>query len=144
VIAVDSNVLVAAHRAEMEHHGAARTLLQRLTQGRAPWALPLPVVAEFLRVVTHPGARPPTPLGQAVSDIDALLDSPSARLLRPTERFWLTFRETATEAAAAGRLIHDAQIIALCVEHGADTIVSEDRGLRRFRGIEVLTIEEAC
>lgn len=143
MIAVDTNVLVAAHRAEMAEHEPARAMLAGLAEGRAPWGLPVYVIGEFLRVVTHQKARTPTPAEQAMDDIAGLLRSPSARVLRPTQMFWPVLRETVADAGAMGPLVHDAQIVAVCIEHGVDAIISEDRGMRRFRGIRVLTIDEA-
>jgi predicted nucleic acid-binding protein len=41
------------------------------------------------------------------------------------------------EADARGNLVFDAQIIALCREHGVSKILSNDRDLERFDGITV-------
>ena len=55
MIAVDTNILVYAHRAEMDLHPCAAARLTALAEGDALWALPVFCVTEFLRVVTHPG-----------------------------------------------------------------------------------------
>lgn len=143
MIALDSNVLVYAHRAGSPQHALANQIVRSLVEGDVPWALPFTVLGEYLRVVTHASARPPTPLHQAIDDIDKLLASPSVRLLRPESMGWRTLRATLLEAAATGNLVHDGQMIAICIEHGVDVIISEDRGLRKFRGLRVLTLEEA-
>jgi len=54
VIAVDTNILVYAHREELALHQRARTALQQMAEDVEPWVLPVFCVAEFLRVVTHP------------------------------------------------------------------------------------------
>ncbi len=82
VIAVDTNVLVYARRAESAHHARARRLLTALAEGEQPWAIPWPCVYEFLRVVTHPRIfDPPTDLETALEDLESLFESPSLALL---------------------------------------------------------------
>ena len=54
MIALDTNILVYAHRAELPDHARAMSLLKRLATGWEPWALPWPCIYEFLRVITHP------------------------------------------------------------------------------------------
>jgi len=63
VIAVDTNILVYAHREDADWHDAAYARLAELAEGRASWAIPWPCVHEFLAIVTHPRIfSPPTPL----------------------------------------------------------------------------------
>ena len=40
-------------------------------------------------------------------------------------------------AGATGNLVFDAQIAAVCLEHGATRILSDDHDFRRFAGMEV-------
>jgi predicted nucleic acid-binding protein len=54
VIAVDTNVLVAAHRREPREHPAAHAGMRDLAEGSEPWAIPWPCVFEFFSVVTNP------------------------------------------------------------------------------------------
>jgi predicted nucleic acid-binding protein len=42
---------------------------------------------------------------------------------------------------AAGNLVLDAQIAAVCLEHGASAIPTEDRDFNRFPGLVVRTLE---
>jgi predicted nucleic acid-binding protein len=95
-------------------------------------------VTEFARVVSHPRLfDPPTPTPEALAAIDALLASPSARLLQPGVRFLPLLAEVAREAQATGNLLYDAQIVALCIEHGARTLLSEDSDFLRFPSIRL-------
>ncbi|MBI4565968.1 MAG: hypothetical protein HY716_14875 [Planctomycetes bacterium] len=57
MIAVDTNVLLYAHRPEMPLHAAAFKRLKRLAEAVDPWALPLFCLLEFVRVITHPLER---------------------------------------------------------------------------------------
>ena len=63
MIAVDSNILVYAHREDSPWHAASLQCLTGLAEGRAPWAIPWPCIHEFLAITTHPRIyAPPTPL----------------------------------------------------------------------------------
>lgn len=143
MIAVDTNILVYAHREEAPQHTSALAALTELADGQAAWALPVFVVAEFLRVVTHPNMTPPTAASEAIAKLDLLLDSPSLRLLFPGNRYWEILKRAALDAAVRGNLFVDAQIVAVCLEHGATTILTEDRDFRRFEGITVRRLGQA-
>lgn len=133
MIALDTNVLIAAHRSEHPQHEEALAHLVVAAEGEAPWGLPIFCLGEFLRVVTHAKVfTPPSRLEVAVEFIDRLLESPSLRLLLPEERFWTHFRSTLQDGAAGGNLVFDAQIAAVCSEHGVVDLVTGDRDFARF------------
>ena len=78
MIAVDTNLLVYAHRKDSLWHTAARDAIVGLAEGRAAWAIPWPCIHEFLAIVTHPRIyRPPTPMTRAIDQVSAWLESPS-------------------------------------------------------------------
>ena len=54
MIAVDTNLLVYAHRREMTSHAAAREAIRRLAEGHSAWAVPWSCGHEFISVVTNP------------------------------------------------------------------------------------------
>jgi toxin-antitoxin system PIN domain toxin len=137
-------VLVYAHRRELEHHGAALAWLRRLAEGPMPWAIPVFCLGEFVRVVTH--ARvfdPPSTLDQTLSALDALLQSPSLRVLSPEGEYPKLFIETVRAADARGNLVFDAQIASLCAEHGVSSLLTFDRDFSRFRNLRVIAPGEA-
>lgn len=133
MIAVDTNVLVYAHREETPEHAPAARLLAQLAEGDEPWALPWPCVYEFLRVVTHPRVfAPPTPLEDALESLDSLLDSPSLALLGEGPAHRSHLRRAITAGGTSGNLVHDAHIAALLVEHGVRELLTADRDFARF------------
>jgi len=82
VIAIDTNIIVYARRAELPHHRAARALLAQLAHGATPWAIPWPCLYEYIKVVTNPHLfRPPDTLADALADVESLVASPSVVLL---------------------------------------------------------------
>jgi uncharacterized protein len=74
--AVDTDVLVCAHREDSEWHEAASACVAQMAEGRDSWAIPWPCLHEFLAIVTHPRIyAPPTPLAAALDQVDAGLES---------------------------------------------------------------------
>lgn len=135
MIAVDVNVLVHASRSEMALHDEARRRLTALAEGAEPWALLDLVAAGYVRVVTRSIFSPPTPTPTAVTLIDRLLASPSVRWVSAGPRHWSILRDVLLQQQVRGGLVTDAVIVALCREHGIDTILSTDRDFARFDGI---------
>ena len=49
-------------------------------------------------------------------------------------------RDVVIGSGVGGNLAFDAQIAAVCLEHGATTLLTEDRDFTRFAGITVLPL----
>ena len=142
MIAVDTNVLVAAHRLDAARHQQAFGWVRSLAEGREPWAIPVFCLGEFARVVTHRRVfDPPSTIAQAIDAVDALLESPSVRILMPTTGHWSLLRASIAAGEATGNLVFDAQIAALCREHGIERLLSEDRDFRRFPALTLVTLD---
>lgn len=134
MIAVDTNVLVYAHREELPQHRAARAKLTALAEADRTWGIPVFCVAEFVRVVTHPKLfDPPYGADEACRAVDQLLASPSVRVLHSGPSFFAHFAEAVRDANAVGNLVFDAQIVAVCRESGVTSLLTEDRDFARFR-----------
>jgi toxin-antitoxin system PIN domain toxin len=139
VQAIDTNVLIYAEIESSKHHDAARQVLKNLAEGAQPWAIPWPCIYEFLRVVTHPRVfHPPVPLDIALKDLEQLLASPSLLLLAETERHASVLYPSIRQAGATGNLVHDAHIVALCLEHGVSEFITGDRDFSRFAGLKTI------
>ncbi|MCE9630194.1 MAG: PIN domain-containing protein [Planctomycetia bacterium] len=142
MIAVDTNILVYADREESALHNAALRAVRQLAEGDEAWAIPIFCIGEFLRVVSHDRLfDPPTPAIDAVDSMESLLASPSARLLVPGDRYLNLLRSLIEESKVQGNLVFDAQIAAVCLEHGATMLLTEDRDFARFRTLKPLTLE---
>jgi uncharacterized protein len=139
VIAVDTNVLVYAHREASPFYQAANNALTRLCEGPLAWALPWPCIHEFMAVVTS--ARhfesPSTP-EEAVEQVEVWLESPSVVLLAESGQHWPELRTLVRKGRVAGTLIHDARIAALCLQHGVRELWSADRDFSRFPDLQVV------
>jgi predicted nucleic acid-binding protein len=67
--------------------------------------------------------------------------SPSGRILSPGANFPALLFEALREADARGNLSFDAQIAAVCREHGATQILTHDRDFTRFSGLRIVSTE---
>ncbi len=138
MIAVDTNLLVYAHREDSPWHDAAYARLVELAESRSPWTIPWPGIHEFLAIVTHPRIfSPPTPLKTAIDQVEAWLESPSLVLISESEDYWSLLRSTLMSGRVSGPLVHDARIVALCRHHGVDELWTADRDFGRFPGLPV-------
>ncbi len=136
--AVDSNILVYAHREDSQWHDAAYARIVELAEGRASWAIPWPCIHEFLAIATHPRIySPPTPLDKAVDQVDAWMESPGLVLLSEAENYWPLLRATLLSGRTSGPHVHDARIAVLCEKHGVRELWTADRDFGRFPGIRV-------
>ena len=136
MIAVDTNILVYAHRRDMPLHREARTRIAELAEGPGVWAIPWPCLAEFVAVVTNPRLFVrPTPLHTALDQVEAWLASPSLVLLSEGDGFWESFRRTLEGGRVAGGQVHDARVAALCIAHGVRELWTADRDFGRFTGL---------
>ena len=133
MIAVDSNLLVYAHREDSEFHTASRELVDVLRHQSAPWAIPWPCVHEFISIATHPGIyKPASTLSEALGFLDSMFASPQLHLLSESSGYFERLREIATAARLKGPRIHDARIAALCLHHGVRELWSADRDFSAF------------
>jgi hypothetical protein len=138
MIAVDSNILVYAHREDSAWHGASLQCLTGLAEGRDPWAIPWPCIHEFLAITTHPRIySPPTPLDLAVEQVEAWLESPSLVLLGEDEGHWPELRTLLLAGKIAGPTVHDARVAAICLRHGVSELWTIDRDFSRLPGLKV-------
>ena len=139
MIAVDTNILVYAHREDASFHDKAALRLTALAEGRAAWAIPWPCLHEFLSVTTHPRIYdPPTPLPVALDAVDAWLEVPGLVLLAESDQHWTTLRALLATGRIAGPQVHDARVAALCQQHGVRELWSADRDFSRFPGLRVV------
>ena len=139
MIAVDTNVLVYAHREDTPWHDAAGRRLTELAEGRAAWAIPWPCVYEFLAIVTHPRIfSPPTRLATALECVAGWLESPSLVLLAEGADHWERLARLLESGRIAGPKVHDARIAALCLQHGVRELWTADRDFQRFRELKVV------
>jgi uncharacterized protein len=139
VIAIDTNLLVYAHRAAVPEHQAARRALERAAGGDAGWGIAQPVLAEFWSVVTHPASAggPSTP-SQARAFLDALIRDGGAQVWLPSSGFGEQLLRAAVDRKVTGPRIFDLQIALVALGHGAHELWTHDREFLAPPGLRVV------
>ena len=138
MIAVDTNLLVYAHRRDSSWHTAAVDVIRSLATARTPWAIPWPCVHEFLAIATHPRIyEPPTSPTAALDQVKAWLESPSLVLLAEGPGYAEYLGHMLTTGRVVGPRVHDARVAALCGYHGVRELWTADRDFSRFTSITV-------
>jgi hypothetical protein len=138
LIAVDTNILVYAHRVDSEFHTPAEKKLRNLAEGLAGWAIPWPCLYEFFAIVTHPKVfNPPTPWREALQQIQYWLESPRLVLLSESSGFWEELKGREEQAKVVGAMFHDLRVATLCYIYQIECLWSADRDFSRFPFLRV-------
>ena len=138
MIAVDTNILIYAHREDSPFYKKASACIKGLAEGRLPWAIPWPCINEFYSIITHPKIYdPPSPINIAIGQIDAWMESPSLVLLSESGLYWDNLRKLIVSSKVTGPLVHDARISALCIDHGVTELLTSDRDFGRFPSLKI-------
>lgn len=139
MLAVDTNILVYAHRREASEHRVAAKVVRELAEGHEAWAVPWPCVYEFFGIVTNPKIwkESATEPEQAWAQIDAWLSSPTLRLLGETEDFVALLGRFLRRPRVRGPIVHDARVAALCLAHGVEALLTRDRDFSLFAELPV-------
>ena len=131
MIAVDTNILVYAHRSSMPEHPAALDALQSLRPPTS-WSIPWACVHEFIGIVTRPRLfDPPSTVDQAFAAIDDL-SVRGARFLSESSSHREVLGRLCREPGVVGPRVHDARIAAICIGHGVSELWTADRDFSRF------------
>jgi uncharacterized protein len=138
VIAVDTNLLVYAHRRESTFHDKAHQAIAALANSGSAWAIPWPCIHEFYGVVTNVRAfKPASTIVQASHQLSQWFASPSLVLLHESANHWATLHALLVAARAIAGQVHDARIAAICIENGVREFWSADRDFNRFSPLNV-------
>jgi hypothetical protein len=139
MIAIDTNILVYAHREDSVWYEPADQCLTQLAEAGLPWAIPWPCIHEFLAITTHPRIYdPPTPLEDALEQVRCWLESPSLFLLSESAGYWEILQQLLTSYQVKGPKIHDARIAALCKHHGVKELWTADRDFQSFQIVPIV------
>lgn len=137
MIAIDTNVLVWAHRSDADWHAPALQAVTKLAESGQRWIIPWPCVHEFYRVVTDPRIfiSPSSPM-QAMDALDAWVQSPGMSLIGEGIGHLAALRTLAIGGNVQGAMIHDARIAAICLAHGVRELWTADRDYSRFPSLK--------
>jgi hypothetical protein len=135
--ALDSNILIYAHRSAVPEHHAAMRAIEKAAAAPGGWGIAFPCIAEFWAVVTHPASsgRPSRPR-EAQSFLDNLVAA-GAKLFYPRSGAMVRLCKLAVQLDVQGPRIFDLQIGLTCLEAGAREIWSHDRNFIAVPGLVV-------
>lgn len=131
----DVNVLIYAHRQDLPQHEQACRWWEDQVNLPESFGMAELVLSSFLRIVTNPRAfRIPTPFAEALQAVDAIRSRRNHVAFRPGSRHFDIFTGLCRAGNAKGKLVADAYLAALAIEHGCQW-VSYDRDFARFPGL---------
>jgi toxin-antitoxin system PIN domain toxin len=135
MLLVDINVMIYAHRADVDRHEEYREWMQALVDGPEPYAVTDSAVAGLVRIVTNPRIyKRPATIDEALAYAGQLRNQPHAQVIGPGPRFWGLFSDLCRKVEAFGDLMPNAYLAALAIEHGCE-VVTADKDFRRFPGL---------
>lgn len=133
LIAVDTNILVYAHRPECASHERAFAALRELAASSTSWGVPLHCLIEFAGVVSNAKIwKQPSSPAQIQAQVEAWREAPTLHILEETAEWWPVFVECVAASGARGAQVHDARIAAVCKYHGVGELWTADRDFGRF------------
>jgi len=137
MIALDTNLLIYANRADTREHRDARGAIEKACNAAGGCGIPLPCVAEFFSIVTHPAASGSPSSARAAADFLAALAEAGIGILMPGPSFPTRLLQTASDLEVTGPRIFDVQIALCAVDGGATELWTHDRGFVKLPGLAV-------
>ena len=132
MILVDTNLLMYAANGAAPEHDRARSWLDDRLNGSARVGLPWPSLLAFVRLATNPVVvRTPASMADAWQQVEESLGCEPARTPLPGAEQSAILRRLLESPGMTSRLVPDAHLAALAVEHGL-TLCSTDGDFARF------------
>jgi len=135
MILPDVNVLISAFREQAPDHERYRAWLQSVVDGPEAFGMAPQILSSVLQLATSRKAfSDPDTFDDARAFVQSLLELPHCQIVHPGPRHWQIFTELCRTSAATGKLVADAWLAALAIEHGCEWITT-DRDFARFPGL---------
>jgi hypothetical protein len=137
---LDANLLIYGVNRDAPLHRKAKTWLEGAIEGPETVAFSWNVLLAFLRlaflrITTRAGLfQKPLTVPGAFALIDSWLEQPAVTVIHPGPRHQRILRDLLTAAGTGGKLVSDAHLAALAIEHGAE-LCSTDRDFARLAGL---------
>jgi toxin-antitoxin system PIN domain toxin len=138
MIALDTNVLVYAHREGAPEHARARVAVLAALDSSDGWGICLPTVSEFWSIVTHP-KMPGGPSSPSVAArfFHSLITDGHGNIWSPGPGFGQRLMGWAVELGIRGKRMFDLQIAVIALEYGVREIWTHDRTFQSVPGVKV-------
>lgn len=138
MIAVDTNILIYAHRSQTPEHKKAKQALNRLISESQEigWGFSYPCVTEFWSIASHPqiSGRPST-LKECQSFIASLTMEGGAQIFMPGPEFAVKLMQMAQDLNISGVRIFDLQIALMASDAGVSRLWTHDHNFIKLPGL---------
>jgi len=133
MIALDTNLLVYAHRPEAHFHTQAAGLIAQLIAQNKSWGIPFHCIVEFAAVTSNRKLWIEHSSPEAIVDqVNAWCELPRVRVLGDDAGAWAYFAKVLVAARPTGGGVHDARIASCCLSHGVTELLTVDRDFSRY------------
>ncbi len=134
----DLNVLIYAHNSAMAEHKTAKAWWENTVNGAETVGFPWTVALGFVRLMSNPAVvQSPLDPDTLLARIDAIIKSPSVKLVTPGSSHVSVMRELIAETGAGHRMITDVHLAALAIELDA-TLATNDADFTRFARLKTV------
>ena len=137
MIAIDTNLLIYAHRSGTSEHRSARSAIEAACGSAGGFAITLPSIAEFFSVVTHPAVSGRQSSPEDAAAFLAALEEAGAVVLGPGPAFSTRLVQTAADLAVKGPRIFDLQIGLCALDGGATELWTHDAHFVKIPGLVI-------
>ena len=139
MIAIDTNLLVYAHRSGTVQHIPVQRVFEKLAEQEISWGIPLFCISEFIAVVTRVGKiNKPTSNRIARRFLEALVGDGGGEIWQPGYGFHDRLYGYAEQLGVVGPRIFDLQIAIAAADNGAIEIWSCDKGFSTIPSLDLV------
>jgi predicted nucleic acid-binding protein len=110
MIAIDTNILVYAHRTAAKEHRNAKRVIERALDDPRGCGVAVACIAEFWAVVTHPTSPRPSTPAEAFDFISSLVDEAGVEVWPQTRELEVVFARTAFDLRVRGSRVFDLKL----------------------------------
>lgn len=135
MIAIDTNLLIYAHRSTTPEHRIAKAAIERALNATGGCGIALPSIAEFFSIVTlrTTSGRPSTPA--SAGEFLTSLREAGVEVLAPGPSFAERLAQLAIDLGVSGVRVFDLQIGLCALDGGAAELWSHDGAFVRIPGL---------
>jgi uncharacterized protein len=132
MILLDANVLIYAHREDMQHHGKYLQWLENIVNGNKVFGISDFVLSSVVRITTHPKIfKHPSSTKEILAFVEQIRKSSQCVVVNQGPKHWENFLLLVRSLKLTGNDIPDAFLAALAIEWDYE-LITTDQGFARF------------
>lgn len=136
MIAIDTNLLIYAHREKAPEHKGAKQAIQDAVNSNKGCGITLPSISEFWSIVTNKNLiNHPSSTKEAQEFIVGLCEDGEMQIWEPHSDFSARLIQLASDLKIVGTRIFDLQIALIAFENGATELWTHDKDFIEFPGL---------